>query len=138
MRISDWSSDVCSSDLVAQFTVGDVEARIELCRWGACRCLLDAQGAAVDRQPGAEIEPLAGDRGTEGDIASRLLSAAPQLSGNKIPAALEGARAGEASRHLQAVAAERLQDTEPLHPHPGYSGRLADRTDGQNVGRDHR
>src|SRR3546814_12253058 len=104
MRISDWSSDVCSSDLVAQFTVGDVEARIELCRWGACRCLLDAQGAAVDRQPGAEIEPLAGDRGNEGDIASRLLPAALQVGGNKIPETLEGDRTGAAGQALHAQA----------------------------------
>src|SRR3546814_482810 len=115
MRISDWSSDVCSSDLVAQFTVGDVEARIELCRWGACRCLLDAQGAAVDRQPGAEIEPLAGDRGNEGDIASRLLPAALQVGGNKIPEALAGDRTGEARRALQADAGERLQASELFH-----------------------
>src|SRR3546814_16325215 len=117
MRISDWSSDVCSSDLVAQFTVGDVEARIELCRWGACRCLLDAQGAAVDRQPGAEIEPLAGDRGNEGDIASRLLPAALQVGGHKLPDALEGARTGEARRALQAEPGVRPRASAPFPPH---------------------
>src|SRR3546814_17352839 len=115
MRISDWSSDVCSSDLVAQFTVGDVEARIELCRWGACRCLLDAQGAAVDRQPGAEIEPLAGDRGNEGDIASRLLPAALQGGGTTIPEALEGDRTGESRRAFHAHAGERLPARALLH-----------------------
>src|SRR3546814_13862344 len=61
------------------------------------------------------MEPLAGDRGNEGDIASRLLPAALQVGGNKIPEALEGDRTGEARRALQADAGERLQASAPFH-----------------------
>src|SRR3546814_14145009 len=52
MRISDWSSDVCSSDLVASgasFTVG---AARQACRAGVPR---GRQGAAVDARQGGHV-----------------------------------------------------------------------------------
>src|SRR3546814_4717488 len=52
MRISDWSSDVCSSDLV-----GHVERAV------------DEDGDAVRLAPGLEVVELVGDRGAEHDRA---------------------------------------------------------------------
>src|SRR3546814_6302691 len=56
MRISDWSSDVCSSDLVAA-------------EFLAVLAVIDAEGGADGA--GRKLEQLAGDEGLAGILANR-------------------------------------------------------------------
>src|SRR3546814_4483288 len=64
MRISDWSSDVCSSDLVGLHPVGDFPAQVEGSSLGG-----DADGVAegsVARAAQGVLGGLAGARGVAG------------------------------------------------------------------------
>src|SRR3546814_5264738 len=65
MRISDWSSDVCSSDLAAVLRCERVDAREQLIMVGTARATRDARHLArlfklrIDRiEPGLGIEAM--------------------------------------------------------------------------------
>src|SRR3546814_16765892 len=96
MRISDWSSDVCSSDLVEGAVAGEGEARAEVVAaadlgLGAENHLQVAERGAVEarpRHPGAgdvlastgvgEVDPaVLGDGGMESDVEQAALAAGP-------------------------------------------------------------
>src|SRR3546814_1046910 len=51
MRISDWSSDVCSSDLIAHLDMDAFYASVELLRYPELRGLPVVIGAGSDAQP---------------------------------------------------------------------------------------
>src|SRR3546814_7713839 len=89
MRISDWSSDVCSSDLEQDFLVDDADRRLGIARVaidvetpdrGGAAGLVDEPGEDVDqrrlaRAVGAEQPEDAAARHLERDVVERLLAA---------------------------------------------------------------
>src|SRR3546814_19517531 len=98
MRISDWSSDVCSSDLVEGAVAGEGEARAEVVAaadlgLGAENHLQVAERGAVEARPrhlgaGAvlaspgvgEVDPaVLGDVGMESDVEQAALAAGHHL-----------------------------------------------------------
>src|SRR3546814_17658125 len=58
MRSSDWSSDVCSSDLQPRFQDGEGRQALRLCGVGGCR----------RRQGPGRLWPWQGARGSRGDL----------------------------------------------------------------------
>src|SRR3546814_18382156 len=69
MRISDWSSDVCSSDLVATDRQGDPQGRDDRQRFGVRR--ISARRREGGGRPRRRVRPLARDAEQLRDLGDR-------------------------------------------------------------------
>src|SRR3546814_20451645 len=97
MRISDWSSDVCSSDL--QGAVDQAQAEVQNAVQGA----LDRAGEKMD-----EAQAMAGEAAQQALAqAGAMLDNAPSLVENAVQDALAGANeANDQAREMPAGAGE--------------------------------
>src|SRR3546814_5891541 len=91
MRISDWSSDVCSSDLTADSAVVTFRAEGRLDEGIACK--VDTGRALVE----AGLHPAAGGTGTQacsGDMLLEALAACTGVTLNAVATAIDFKLAG--------------------------------------------
>src|SRR3546814_18765550 len=81
MRISDWSSDVCSSDLLDDPRVGGSDPRAGKglgTTIGYAIGSREPEAAAAEHEPGDDLEP--GVRATERELLEHIEADAPELA----------------------------------------------------------
>src|SRR3546814_8017110 len=93
MRISDWSSDVCSSDLREELRPGGVERGVRSCERKLC--LSDVRTAAEEGRGQAPRKRWG--------LQARQLSAGPNGSGRTAGQNAQGIRSEEHTSELQSL-----------------------------------
>src|SRR3546814_8721407 len=103
MRISDWSSDVCSSDLVGHAAAGDIDARFGDDRRRIARILVIA---GVEDGVARIVRDLVDRRRRRGDAIIMILQPAhiaPELFFDAFGRTLERDRSEEHTSELQSL-----------------------------------
>src|SRR3546814_9872495 len=113
LRISDWSSDVCSSDLVEMFrTTADLTQQ-----FGAADHLVEA----LDPEPGEDVADLLGH---EGHQADDLFGGADELGAQRLVLRAHPHRAGRrmALEHQDADHSDEAPCADAVYPGPRDRG----------------